>query len=677
MKTINCPFCGEKNIVTEKKCNHCGECLENDVNAPLHKMKNVIDTSVNRDVIINQTKRFAAIKPYLVKIPSFNLINPNSRPTVDLRPQINQLGLSIRSQEARGTCSVFAVTFVLEFMYRTRINVAVTDLSEEYLNFASNEVVGIFDDGSFFHDLDKGYIKHGIVPESKVPYQSTQVTTIDRSILDEGSRWSRLQSDFIKPWDSSKGASNAQIDRVTAYLDQGIPVCFGGFWPTNGNYRITTIHDIPVMDTPDRVNVHDGHSIVLVGYRRQADFPGGGYFIYRNSWGDTFGDQGYAYMSFKYVKTYANDLLAYKLRSITSVPGSKVAVTHQPDSLRIAVADARGEVFTAAWDASLLNGKWRGWWSVLGGRSSVGANIDLVARDAGKLDAFITGTDGRTYTAATCVTVDNAQWRGWWNILTGCTPVGGTITAISRKPNQLDVFIVSNDGGIYTAAWNATANKGQWAGWWRIGNLTARPGSQVTCVSRDANKLDIFVSGNDGKTYTAAWDANVDSGKWRGWWNILTGRTPVGGTITAVSRKPNQLDVFIVSNDGGIYTAAWSATVNNGQWAGWWRIGNLTAKPGSQVTCVSRDANKLDIFVSGNDGKIYTAAWDANVDSGKWRGWWNILTGRIPVGGTVTAVSRKQNQLDVFIVSNDGGIYTAAWNATANNGQWAGWWCIG
>jgi hypothetical protein len=40
-----------------------------------------------------------------------------------------------------------------------------------------------------------------------------------------------------------------------------------------------------------------------------------------------------------------------------------------------------------------------------------------------------------------------------------------------------------------------------------------------------------------------------------------------------VSREPTKLDVFIVSTDGGIHTAAWAYDVANGQWQGWWRIG--------------------------------------------------------------------------------------------------------
>jgi hypothetical protein len=199
----------------------------------------------------------------------------------------------------------------------------------------------------------------------------------------------------------------------------------------------------------------------------------------------------------------------------------------------------------------------------------------------------------------------------------------------------------------------------------------------VGVVARAADKLDIFVAGTDGKTYTAAWDANVSSGAWRGWWNILTGHIPAGGTITAVARDSNKLDIFLVSNDGGVYTAAWDHFVADGHWRGWWRIGTLNAEPGSPVGVVARAPDKLDIFVAGTDGKTYTAAWDANVSNGEWRGWWNILTGHIEPGSAVAAVSRASTKLDIFIVSKDQRIYTAAWDANVNDGKWQGWWRIG
>jgi hypothetical protein len=620
-------------------------------------------------------RKFTAVKPYPILIAA-----PPALPQVDLRPAIRSLGLAIRNQGSRGTCSVFAMTFLLEFMYGTRLGTPVNDLSEEYLNYVANLVSGNTGDGDFFSNLDAGYQAWGIVPEAALAYQPVEVTTVSQDVLDRGKLWSRFRADFIKPWDTAKGAAQNQVDRAIAYLDRQIPVACGSWWPDSAHWSTSVIDGVEVMDVPSatlkHVAVFDGHSVALVGYRRDNAFPGGGYFVFRNSWGP-WGDHGYGYMPFSYVLTFTNDLVAYTTESVVSTHiGTQAVVSHQ-DRLSVFATDTAGEIHSGFWQQNMLDGEWRSWWSVLGGKDINGASVAAVARDANKLDIFTAGTDGRTYTAAWDFNVTDAQWRGWWNILTGAIPPGGAVTAISRDPNKLDVFIVSNDGGIYTAAWDQNVSNGQWRGWWRIGNLVAKPGSTVSVVSRDPNKLDIFVVGSDGKAYTAAWDQFVSNGQWRGWWNILTGVAPAGGIITAVSRDPGKLDVFLVSTDGGIYTAAWDQAVANGEWRGWWRILNGAAQPGDAVAAVSRDPQKLDVFVIGTDDGIYTAAWDQAVANGEWRGWWRIPGGAAKTGSGVAAVSRDANKLDVFIVGQDGGIWTAAWDQDVSNAQWRGWWHVG
>jgi hypothetical protein len=621
---------------------------------------------------------FTAVKPYAVTLRQPTTLS--RLPQVDLRPAIASLGLDVRQQGERGTCSVFAMTFLLEYTYATRLTTGADDLSEEYLNYVTNLVTGTNADGDFFDKLNGGYQTWGIVPEGRVPYQATAVTTIAQPVLDAGKLWTRFTADFIKPWDSSKGASSAQIERALAYLDQNAPVAFGGWWPDKSHWSTTTLGGVDVMNVPPAsqkgVMVFDGHSVPLVGYRRDGAFAGGGYFVFRNSWGSGWGDGGYGYMPFEYVSTYANDLVAYTTHPITTIHIGTQAVVAHADRLDVFVADSNGFVNGAAWQQDVLSGRWRSWWPILGGRGAATAPVAAVARDLDKLDLFVAGTDGKTYSAAWDRHANDGQWRGWWNILTGAVPTGGAISAVSRHPHALDIFLVSTDGGIYTAAWDANVAGGQWRGWWRISNLVVRPGSPVAAVARDSNKLDVFVAGNDGRTYTAAWDAGVANGQWRGWWNILTGAIPSGGTITAVSRNPHTLDIFLVSTDGGIYTAAWDANVASGQWRGWWRILNGVAAAGSTVAVAARDPGKLDVFVVGTDHAVYTAAWDANAASGQWRGWWRVLTGVAGPGSGVTAVSRDPNKLDSFIVGTDGAVWTAAWDANVSSGQWRGWWRV-
>jgi len=92
--------------------------------------------------------------------------------------------------------------------------------------------------------------------------------------------------------------------------------------------------------------------------------------------------------------------------------------------------------------------------------------------------------------------------------------------------------------------------------------------------------------------------------------------------VTAVGRSADHLDSCVVGTDGGVYTAAWEPGFADG-WHGWWRIGGLVAPQGAPVHCVSRSTDKLDVFVVGNGGGVWTAAWEPTFTDW-WHGWWPI-----------------------------------------------------
>jgi C1A family cysteine protease len=55
-----------------------------------------------------------------------------------------------------------------------------------------------------------------------------------------------------------------------------------------------------------------GHAICLVGYSDDTKLPGGGVFIFKNSWGTSWSfdnilnRQGFGLISYKYIETYCN-----------------------------------------------------------------------------------------------------------------------------------------------------------------------------------------------------------------------------------------------------------------------------------------------------------------------------------------------------------------------------------
>jgi C1A family cysteine protease len=46
-----------------------------------------------------------------------------------------------------------------------------------------------------------------------------------------------------------------------------------------------------------------GHAVLAVGYDDDKQW-----IIFRNSWGESWGDKGYGYLPYKYVQKYASDM---------------------------------------------------------------------------------------------------------------------------------------------------------------------------------------------------------------------------------------------------------------------------------------------------------------------------------------------------------------------------------
>jgi hypothetical protein len=353
----------------------------------------------------------------------------------------------------------------------------------------------------------------------------------------------------------------------------------------------------------------------------------------------------------------------------TGAHGEINAVVRSSDHLDVFVTDTSGVTRTGAWEPAFSDG-WHGWWEIRGGRAGPGAPITAVSRNVDKLDVFAVGTDGHAYTAAWEPAFADG-WHGWWRVGDISLPQGSRIGAVSRSPDKLDVFATDTAGVVRTAAWEPAFADG-WHGWWEIRGGRAAPGATVTAVSRNVDKLDVFVVGTDGGIWTAAWEPAFTDG-WHGWWRIGNITAPPGAAIHAVSRSTDKLDIFVTANDGGIYTAAWEPLFTDG-WHGWWRVGSITAPPGAPVHAVSRSRDHLDIFVSDIAGVVQTAAWEPAFTDG-WHGWWELNGGRATPGAAVTVASRSLDKLDVFVAGTDHGLYTAAWEPAFTG--WHGWWRIG
>ena len=209
-----------------------------------------------------------------------------------------------------GTCSVFALTGLLEFEYAKRQE-SVIPLSVEYLNWASNQISGKNEDGSYFSDAVTALKKYGISANDLFPYYvknyNGKVAPSPMAVRDAKKRRS-VQAKWIKVWDANTGMSMEQMARVKEQIMGEHPVAIGFRWPKKDNRYRQVVNGM--MTVPPVEGVFDGHSVLIVGFKDDPELPGGGYFIFKNSYGKDYGEKGYGKMPYEYVLKYANDGVA-------------------------------------------------------------------------------------------------------------------------------------------------------------------------------------------------------------------------------------------------------------------------------------------------------------------------------------------------------------------------------
>ena len=332
------------------------------------------------------------------------------------------------------------------------------------------------------------------------------------------------------------------------------------------------------------------------------------------------------------------------------------AVSRGPNNLDLFVVGNDNHVWSTFWNA---NGWSKDWFPVPGQAvfDREHQQVAAVSRGPNKLDLFVVGND-------------NHVWSTFWNA-NGWSkdwfPVPGQavfdrehqqVAAVSRGPNKLDLFVVGNDNHVWSTFWNANG----WSkDWFPVPGQAVfdREHQQVAAVSRGPNNLDLFVVGNDNHVWSTFWNANG----WSKDWFPVPGQAVFDREhqqVAAVSRGPNNLDLFVVGNDNHVWSTFWNA---NGWSKDWFPVPGQAVfdREHQQVAAVSRGPNKLDLFVVGNDNHVWSTFWNANGWSKDW----------FPVPGQavfdrehqqVAAVSRGPNKLDLFVVGNDNHVWSTFWN---------------
>ena len=180
----------------------------------------------------------------------------------------------IKDQGSRGWCTSFATIATIENSANQQAQ--NLDLSEIYL---WNQ----YKDYDMYASTDAAS-KTFIVSEKDWPYYDNPVEGYEKNGIVKIKSYKDMNS----------------IDEAIKSLDQNKPIIFG-------------VETTPYWGSPNKGVVvakgvvEGGHAIAIVGYFLDPlnETMGGGFLIFKNSWGTGWGDDGYGYLPFIYCKKYS------------------------------------------------------------------------------------------------------------------------------------------------------------------------------------------------------------------------------------------------------------------------------------------------------------------------------------------------------------------------------------
>jgi len=238
---------------------------------------------------------------------------PNSGEKPDcfsLRPDYQRLGLDVKHQGRRGSCTIFGTLGVIEFHYARRGQ--NLRLSEQFAGWAAAKASGNSQKLESYSSraLIQGIKAHGVCTEDLMPYDARRTgRPSPEALADAATRRSISETIFQRYRENrrEKGFTEQTLNAICWSIYEGHPVTAAVGWPDT-----VRLDEGGNIEWKRRTPPPSGHMVVFVGYEIDDRWPGGGRMEIRNSWGENWGLDGYAYVDFDYLKKYGKEAFAIK-----------------------------------------------------------------------------------------------------------------------------------------------------------------------------------------------------------------------------------------------------------------------------------------------------------------------------------------------------------------------------
>jgi hypothetical protein len=223
-----------------------------------------------------------------------------------LRPDFEKFGLKPRSQ-GYYACVVFATLGVLELDYAKAG--APVRFSEQFAEWASVKAAGKRYLNFPYKTVIKGIQKFGVCTEELMPYTDARQDLGEPSsaALKDAATHRRVNVTTFHDYNRDFGFKDSEIKAMcNSIAAEKALVCILR-WPKEVSptfkktFTIDTQHSEANLSSTEGVV---GHAVVFLGYEKGPQWEGGGRFEFRNSFGEKWGQSGYGWVTFEYLKKH-------------------------------------------------------------------------------------------------------------------------------------------------------------------------------------------------------------------------------------------------------------------------------------------------------------------------------------------------------------------------------------
>ena len=249
-------------------------------------------------------------RDHVYAAPRLSLVNPP--PRMDLREQMPM----VYDQGKIGSCTANAIAAAFEFeLLRQHLTDFMPSRLFIYYNERAMEGHVNFDSGAQIRDGIKSVATLGVCPETEWPYDDTPAVT-------DGGPWPAGARAGEKPpatcYTDAKQAVALSYHRIIPNVDQfkgclaaGFPFVFG--FTVYSDFESPQVAQTGEAQLPTQgEQALGGHAVLAVGYDDATQR-----FLVRNSWGTSWGQQGYFTLPYAYLteRGLASDFWTLRLVS--------------------------------------------------------------------------------------------------------------------------------------------------------------------------------------------------------------------------------------------------------------------------------------------------------------------------------------------------------------------------